>query len=288
MTSMKQVQLRQGPVAYRDVGQGDPIVLIHGLLVNGELWRELTPRLAQDFRVIVPDLPLGSQELPLAKGSDLTPPALAALIAEMLEALDLDGVTLVGNDTGGALCQIVATEHPQRLARLVLTPCDAYEHFPPPAFKPLMEAAKVPGAMTAILQGMRTAAARRLPQAYGNLMVDFDDELTASWVAPALKNPLVRAQARETLTSFDKRHTLAAAARFGEFEKPVLIAWGADDRFFPVADGERLARDFPNARLEVIEGARTFVSLDQPQRLAELIAAFAREPQAQGSLQARA
>lgn len=278
MTEMKQVQLRQGPVAYRDMGKGDPIVLIHGLLVNGELWRDLAPRLAQDFRVIVPELPLGSNQLPLDKGSDVSPPALAALIAELLVALDLDGVTLVGNDTGGALCQIVATEHSQRLARLVLTPCDAYEHFPPPAFKPLMEMAKVPGAMNAILQGMRTTAARKLPQAYGNLMVEFDDELTASWVAPALKNPLVRAQARETLTGFDKRYTLAAAERFAAFEKPVLIAWAADDKFFPLADAERLARDFPNARLEVIENARTFVPLDQPQQLAELIAGFVREP----------
>jgi pimeloyl-ACP methyl ester carboxylesterase len=288
MTAMKQVQLRQGPVAYRDMGNGETIVLVHGLLVNGELWRDLAPRLAQDFRVIVPELPLGSNELPLARGSDVTPPALAALIAELLVALDLDGVTLVGNDTGGALCQIVAAEHSQRVARLVLTPCDAYEHFPPPAFKPLVEAAKLPGAMTAILQGMRTSAARRLPQAYGNLMVHFDDELTASWVAPALKNPLVRAQARETLTSFDKRYTLAAAERFGAFEKPVLIAWADDDRFFPLADAERLARDFPNARLEVIENARTFIPLDQPQRLAELIAAFAREPLPEGAAQARA
>jgi pimeloyl-ACP methyl ester carboxylesterase len=288
MTAMKQVQLRQGPVAYRDMGKGDPIVLIHGLLVNGELWREVAPQLARDFRVIVPDLPLGSQELPLAQGSDVTPPALAALIAELIEALDLQDVTLVGNDTGGALCQIVATEHPQRLARLVLTPCDAYEHFPPPAFKPLMEVAKVPGAFNAIMQGMRASTARRMPQAYGNLMVRFDEELTASWVAPSLQNPLVRSQARETLTSFNKRYTLAAAARFGEFEKPVLIAWAADDRFFPVADAERLAGDFPNARLEVVPDARTFLPLDQPERLAELIAGFAREPVVAGGVQARA
>jgi pimeloyl-ACP methyl ester carboxylesterase len=154
---MKELALPQGTIRYRDEGAGEPIVFVHGLLANGELWRDVGPRLAADFRVIVPDLPLGSQELPLKAGADTTPPAIARLIADFLDALELENVTLVGNDTGGAICQIVATQYPARLGRLVLTPCDAYEHFPPLAFKPLTVIARIPGATALILSTMRSA-----------------------------------------------------------------------------------------------------------------------------------
>jgi pimeloyl-ACP methyl ester carboxylesterase len=261
-----------------DFGAGEPIVLVHGLLANGELWRDVAPRLAADFRVIVPDWPLGSQQLPLAPGSDLSPPGLARLIADFIAALDLQGVTLVGNDTGGALCQLVAVNHGERIARLVLTPCDAFEHFPPPAFQPLVNAAKVPGAVFSILQSMRAPAARRLPMAYGWLMKRYDSELTASWIAPALASKELRAQIATILKGFSPRHTLAAAEHFSAFNKPVLIAWAPEDHFFKLADAERLRDAFPDARLEPIEDSLTFVMLDQPARTVELIRAFAREP----------
>jgi pimeloyl-ACP methyl ester carboxylesterase len=275
---MKEIKLAQGTVRYREEGSGDPIVFVHGLLVNGELWRDVAPRLAADFRVITPDWPLGSQELPLNPGADVTPPGLARLIADFLDALELENVTLVGNDTGGALCQIVATRYPERLGRLVLTPCDAYEHFPPPAFKPLTVIARIPGMTALVLGSMRSARARRSPTAYGWLMKTPDDALTASWVEPARTNSLIRDQAATTMRNFSKRHTLAAAARFKDFGKPVLIAWARQDKFFKVSDAERLAADFPDGRLELIDDSYSFVSLDQPQRTAELIAAFARQP----------
>ncbi len=275
---MKELTLPQGTIRYRDAGTGPPIVLVHGLLANGELWRDVAPLLAADHRVITPDWPLGSQELPLKAGVDVSPPAMAQLIADFIEALDLHGVTLVGNDTGGALCQMAAVSRPERLGRLVLTPCDAYEHFPPPAFAPLVMIARVPGAVGLILQASRLRAVRRLPNTYGLLTMKPHDDLTAAFVAPARRNADVRRQTARFLSGFDKRHTLAAAARFKEFDKPVLVAWARNDRFFTLADGERLAADFPDARLQVIDDARTFVMLDQPKELAEMIAAFAREP----------
>lgn len=277
-SGMREVRLAQGTIRYREAGTGEPIVLVHGLLTNGELWREVAPGLARDFRVIVPDWPLGSQELPLEKHADLSPPGLAKLIADFLAALELENVTLVGNDTGGALCQLVAVNHGERLARLVLTPCDAFEHFPPPAFKPLVAAAKVPGAIFAMMQGMRAPAARRLPNSYGRLMKRYDSELTRSWVAPAIASRELRAQIARILKDFSPRHTLAAAERFGDFDKPVLIAWAPEDRFFQFAHAERLREAFPNARLERIEDSYTFVMIDQPARLVELIGEFAREP----------
>jgi pimeloyl-ACP methyl ester carboxylesterase len=275
---MKEIQLVQGTIRYRDEGSGDPIVFVHGLLVNGELWRDVAPRLAADFRVITPDWPLGSQELALREDADVTPPGIAKLIADFLDALELENVTIVGNDTGGALCQIVATRYPERIGRLVLTPCDAYEHFPPPAFKPLVALGRIPGAVSVVLATMGPAWARRLPIAFGWLMKRPDDALTASWIDSPRRNPLVRRQASTTMVNFSKSHTLAAAARFKDFHKPVLIAWAREDKFFKVSDAERLAADFPNARLELIDDSYSFVSLDQPRRTAELIGAFAREP----------
>jgi pimeloyl-ACP methyl ester carboxylesterase len=275
---MKQATLPQGTIHYREAGTGEPIVLVHGLLANGELWREVMPRLAADFRVIAPDLPLGAHSVPLAPGVDLSPPGQAAIIADFLAALDLRDVTLVGNDTGGALCQLVVAHHPERLARLVLTPCDAFEVFPPAMFAPLLAAARVPGTLYAIGQSLRPAPARRLPFAYGWVMKRFDAELTRSWIEPALSSRAIRRELAAFLRSADKRHTLEAAERFADFKKPVLLAWASEDRFFKLPLAERLAQAFPDARLELIEDSYTFVPLDQPQRTAELIASFAREP----------
>jgi pimeloyl-ACP methyl ester carboxylesterase len=275
---MKQAGLPQGTIHYRESGTGEPVVLVHGFLADGELWRDVAPRLAADFRVIAPDWPLGSHRTPLKPGSDLSPLGLAQVIADFLTELDLSNVTLVGNDTGGALCQLVAAHHPERLGRLVLTPSDAYENFLPPAFRPLQVLAHLPGSVFAIANSLRAAPLRRLPLAYGWVSKRADAALTRSWIAPALSSSAIRREIATILKGIDKRYTLEAAERFGAFDKPVLIAWAPEDRFFKLRYGERLAQEFPNARLELIEDSYTFVPIDQPQRTAELIAAFAREP----------
>jgi pimeloyl-ACP methyl ester carboxylesterase len=172
----------------------------------------------------------------------------------------------------------VAAHHPERLGRLVLTPCDAYENFLPPAFRPLQMLAHVPGALYLIAQSLRAPVARRLPLAYGWVTKRADDALTRSWIAPALGSGAIRREVASLLKGISNRYTLAAAQRFGEFSKPVLIAWAPEDRFFKLRYGERLADAFPNARLELIEDSYTFVPVDQPERTATLIAEFARQP----------
>ena len=187
---MSEVKIPQGTIRYRESGEGPPIVFVHGLLVDGRLWRKVTPLLEDRYRCIVPDLPLGSHLIPMNPDADLSPPGLARIVAGFLEALDLDGVTLVGNDTGGAISQITAANHPERIGRLVLTNCDAFENFLPPAFRPLQWAARVPGLLTGVLQGMRLdAAAQRLPIAYGWLIKrDLDDAPLASGSSPFLSD----------------------------------------------------------------------------------------------------
>jgi pimeloyl-ACP methyl ester carboxylesterase len=272
------VTLGQGTVAYSDTGTADgpPVVFIHGAFVDGRLWRKVVPRLEGSMRCVVPDLPLGSHRTPMNEGADLSPPGLARLIAEFVAALELEDVTLVGNDTGGALCQLVVTRHPERIGRLVLTPCDAYENFLPPAFRYLQVLARLPGGVGAVAQSMRIPAVRRTPLAFGWLSKRrIPAELLASWTEPIIREPGVRADAREVLRGIDKRYTLEAAERLREFEGPTMLAWATEDRFFKPKFAERLAADIPGSRLEWVEDSRTFVSEDQPERLAELIAAQA-------------
>jgi pimeloyl-ACP methyl ester carboxylesterase len=272
----RSIELPQGTINYIESGDGPPIVFAHGFLVDGALWREVTPLLADRFRCIVPDLPLGSHRIPMRADADLSPPGIARLIADFMDALDLSKVTLVGNDTGGAMCQLVATRHPERLARLVLTPCDAYDDFLPPAFRYLQVIARIPGALTILTQTMRPRAMRRAPIAFGWLTKQrIPDDLLDRWVEPGLHDAGVRRDAGKVLRGISKRYTLEAAERLRDFDSPTLIVWAPEDRFFKLANAERLAQAIPNARLELVEDARTFISLDQPRRPADEIAAFA-------------
>jgi pimeloyl-ACP methyl ester carboxylesterase len=276
----KELKLPQGTIRCREVGPADgpAVVFVHGLLVNGLLWRKVAPRLAAGgLRCVVPDWPLGSHEVPLDPGADATPGGVARMVAELLDALDLRDVTLVGNDSGGAICQLVVTRHPERVGRLVLTNCDAYENFLPPRFRYLQWVARVPGLPRVALQSLRVPALRRLPTAYGGLVKRrLPREIEDAYVGPVLRDRGVLRDTVAFLRGIDKRETLAAAQRFGAFDKPVLIAWAPEDRAFKVRFAERLAGDFPNARLERIPDSRTFVPEDQPERLAQLTLSFVR------------
>jgi pimeloyl-ACP methyl ester carboxylesterase len=279
---VNEIALSQGTIRYRDTGSGPAIVFAHGLLVDGKLWRRVTPLLDDRFRCIVPDLSLGSHREPMKPDADLTPPGVARILADFMSALDLDDVTLVGNDTGGAISQLVATRHPERLGRLVLTPCDAYENFLPPFFRPLQYAAKVPGLLTAVMQPTRIRAVQRSPLGFGLLISPeaIDPEVLDSWVRPYLENAGVRRDTIKFLKAISNRYTLEAAERLRDVDRPTLIAWAPEDRFFKFRYAERLADAIPNARLVRIENSRTFVSEDQPERLAEEIAAFVGEKSA--------
>ena len=273
---MKEVTIPQGTIRYRESGEGPPIVFVHGLLVDGGLWRKVTPLLEDRFRCLVPDFPIGSHTVPMNPGADLSPPGLASIVAAFLEALDLEDVTLVGNDTGGAISQITAANHPERIGRLVLTNCDAFENFLPPAFRPLQWSARMPGALTAMMEGMRFAPMRRLPIAFGWLIKkDFAAAPTRQWVTPYLSDRGIRRDTIKVLKGIDPEYTFDAADKLAHFDKPTLLAWAVEDRFFKPSFAERLAATIPDARLEWIEDSYTFVSEDQPERLAQLVEEFA-------------
>jgi pimeloyl-ACP methyl ester carboxylesterase len=258
-------------------GDGPPMVFVHGVLVNANLWRKVVPRL-EGFTRITLDLPLGSHLEPMPKDADLRPPALADLIADAIEALDLSGATVVANDTGGGLTQIMAARRPERIGAIVLTSCDAFDNFPPRFFRIVLAPARVPGAIPIAFGGLRLRRLRRLPIAYGWLTNEpIDPQAEDSYVLPVLTRSEVRRDLRRVLGGLDPAETLDAAAKLTRWDKPALIAWSERDRFFPPAHGERLAKVIPGAKFELIEGARTFSPEDRPERLATAIAAFMRE-----------
>jgi len=273
---MPTIDISAGTIHYEASGpeNGRPVVFVHGYMMGGQLWSEVGRRLADlGLRCIAPTWPLGAHPEPLRAGADRTIAGVAGVVAEVLAALDLQDVVLVGNDTGGVVTQLVAVHHPERVGALVLTSCDAFEHFPPPVLKPVILAAKSKTLFRTAIQAMRAPVARR--RAFDGLAHRNVDDLTATWVRPGLSDPAVAEDLRQFTLSLRTEVTTGVATRLPEFDKPTLIAWSADDVFFPQEDGLRLAATIPNARLEVIDGARTFSMVDRPERLAELLSAIA-------------
>lgn len=262
-------------VAVFERGTGDqPIVFVHGLLANANLWRHVVPHLAPTYRCLTLDLPFGAHPLPMPT-ADLRPSGLAAIVIDAIEELGRGPVTLVGNDTGGLVCQLVAVLRPDLLTRLVLTSCDAYDNLPPTLFGYLKPLARMPAALGLGFAALRIPALRRLPLAYGWLTNrGLPAPVGDSYVLPVARDRNIRADLCRVVRGLDKRVSLAVARRFGEFQRPVLIAWSERDRFFPAAHAERLAGDFPDARLVWIPDSRTFSPEDQPTRLSAAIAEF--------------
>jgi len=270
---MSTIRLDSTTIHYEEQGPaaGRPVVFIHGYAMGAALWRPLSERLrAAGLRCIAPTWPLGAHTEPLRE--PLTMEDAARIVVELLAALELEDVVLVGNDTGGAIAQIVATTAAERLGSLVLTGCDAFEHFPPPILKPLIAAARSSLTFAAALAPLRTRFGRSF--AYGQLAHEDIDALAVQWSRPALNDGRIREDLRHFTASLHRETTVRAAAALPGFAKPALIAWSADDAFFALEDGHRLAAVLPDARFELIERARTFSMIDQPDRLGELIRSF--------------
>jgi pimeloyl-ACP methyl ester carboxylesterase len=268
----REIELPAGTIRYREAGEGKPVVFVHGYLVDGRLWDGVVDALSDRCRCIAPDWPIGAQQAAMNPDADLTPYGVAAIIASFLEALDLEDVTIVGNDSGGAMSQVLVTRHPERIGRLVLTNCDTHENFPPGVFKAMPPVAKLPGGMAILSAPFRIGAlARAAFKPFAR--TPFPPDLVASWMAPGLHDPGVKRDAKKVTAGMNKRYTLEAAEKLRGTELPILLTWAPGDRFFPISYAQRLASE-TGARIVEIPDAKTFVPLDQPGRLADEIAAF--------------
>ena len=275
---MPQIELSSGTIEYTDTSGGGPvIVLLHGLLMDATLWDEVTAALSPGYRCVAPTLPLGAHRRAMKAGTDLSLPGIAKLVAEFLDQLGLDDVTLVGNDTGGAVVQLLAADGAPRVSRVVLASCDAFDNFPPGLTgRTLALTGKLPPALFGLfMQQMRLRPLRRLPVAFGWL-TRRGDAATARWIRPALTQPEIRRETVRMLRAVfaDKRLLLSAAESLPAFDRPALIVWAADDRVMPPEHGRRLADLLPDGRLLEIPDSYTLIPLDQPAQLAETIREF--------------
>jgi len=275
---MQEIELPAGIIEYEDTGGSGPVVvLLHGLAMDGSLWRHVVRELRADHRCVVPTLPVGGHRRPMRADADLSLHGLARLQAEFLEALDLREVTLVGNDLG--LFQVTVCEYPERIARLVITSCEAFDNIPPglPG-RTMAFAIKLPGGLNALVQPLRLRALRRLPLAFGWMAKrPIPHEITDAWLRPLLTQRQIRRDLLKYLHNYDKRDLLAAADCLRSFDRPALVVWAAEDRVMPLAHGRRLAALLPHARLVEITDSYTLIPEDQPGELVRAIRQFVRD-----------
>jgi pimeloyl-ACP methyl ester carboxylesterase len=313
--TMQRIELSSGTIEYSDTGEGPVLVLLHGLMMDASLWDGPVADLSADHRCLVPTLPLGAHRLPMGAGADLSLPGIARLVTEFLDRMDVRDVTLVGNDTGGALVQLLAAGanagrvgagrvgagrvcagrvgaggvgaggvgaggvDAGRVGRVVLASCDAFDNFPPGLTgKALVAAGKLPApAFGLFMQQMRLRPVRRLPVAFGWL-TKRGDAATARWLRPVLTQPAIRRDTVRVLRSVaaDRGLLADAAGRLADFDRPALVVWASADRVMPPEHGRRLAALLPHGQLIEVDDSYTLIPLDQPARFAQLVREFTR------------
>jgi pimeloyl-ACP methyl ester carboxylesterase len=252
MTS--RIELSAGIVEYTDSGRNGPVlVLLHGLMMDASLWDEVIADLSSDHRCVAPTLPLGAHRVAMHADADLSLPGIARLVAEFCDRLGLDGATLVGNDTGGALVQLLMTDTERRAPdRVVLASCDAFDNFPPG------------------LTGKTLVASGRLsPAMFGLFMQQMRPVLTQ----PEIRRDTVRVL-RAAAAAARAGLLTTTAERLAEFKHPALVVWAKEDLVMPRSHGPRLAGLIPAARLVEVDDSYTLIPLDQPARFASVLREF--------------
>jgi pimeloyl-ACP methyl ester carboxylesterase len=275
---MAELALKQATIEYQQFGPQDsahpPVLFVHGILVDGGLWRDVAEKLARrGYRCIVPTLPLGSHTIPVNEASALSLPGVAQIINDAMVALDLSDVTLVGSDTGGGLCQLVVDAYPDRIGRLVLTNCDAFDKCPPFPFDLVFGLLRGPISIRALFGLMRLRTLRSSAVGFGLLINKPDPDLTAAWLQPCLQDTRICRDLAALLRQVAAADLTDVATRLPRFTKPVTLVWGQGDRVFTPGLGRRLAGVFSNAKLIEVPNAKTFVSLDNPEAVIDAIAA---------------
>jgi pimeloyl-ACP methyl ester carboxylesterase len=269
---MPEVELSSGTIDYEDTGGSGPVVvLVHGLIMDCSLWRHVIAQLRSDFRCVAPTLPLGGHRQPMHADADLSMRGIAGILGELLERLNLREVTLAMNDWGGAQL-LIGGAHDERIARLALCSCEAFDNVPPQgAARLLPYVARVPGGIAAALLPFRFQPLRRLPMTFGSMSKrPVPREVTDRWFAPAIEQRDVRRDLRKYVidAAQGRRDLLTAADALRSFDRPALVAWASEDRLMPREHGRRLAELLPQGRLVEVPDSYTLIPEDQPEALA--------------------
>jgi pimeloyl-ACP methyl ester carboxylesterase len=275
---MPEIELSAGTIEYEDTGgEGPVLVLLGGLVMDGSVWDPLVGELRDEHRCVVPTLPLGAHRKAMRRDADLSLNGFAEMVRELLERLELEDVTLVQNDHAAAL--VLAGSDPARVARLVISSCEAFENYPPglPG-KNVRLMAFLPGGVFLAMNAMRLKALRRSPIGFGWMAKrPLPDELVDRWLAPLQSVRDVRRDFRKYVTSGRRRQMVTVCERMRAFTRPVLVVWTPEDKVQRPEHGRRFAELLPDARLVEVRDSYTLIMRDQPQRFARAIREFVRE-----------
>lgn len=259
-----------------------PVLFVHGVLVDLQLWDRVAGALGTaGHRCWSVTWPLGSHRIACPNAVTDGARGIARMVAEFIEDQGLQGCTLVGSDTGGAVCQYLIHDRPELVGRVVLTNCDAFETFPPQPFTALFALLRREALIKPLLTALRPTGLRHSPLGFGLLLTAPDPGLTASWLKPAQVAAKIRADLATLLRGLDPKELATISPAMRAFPGPATLVWGMADKAFTPRLGRRLADAFGNdrpggLRFVEVDGARTFVSLDRPEAMIEAIESIAR------------
>ena len=251
-------------LAYRDRGEGEPVVFVHGTPSHSYEWRHVVPEVeAAGYRVVTYDLlGYGLSERPLDRDTSVT--AQTDLLVALLDELGLERPTLVTHDIGGAVGQRMAVLHPDRVRRLMLIDTVSYDSWPSATWREII-ANRLDEYAAMSAEDFEEMLTRQLRMTVVDEAMPEDDLRT--YLAPH-RGALGRASFFEhQVRHYDSRHTEELTDRLGELSLPVRILWGREDRWQPTHYAERLAADVPDAELVVVPGAGHFLMEDDPARV---------------------
>src|SRR5580692_3517930 len=262
------VQTASGRISYTEQGTGPVALFVHGVLLNSHLWRHQLADLSDIRRCLAVDL-LAHGSTEIRPDQDVSVTANARMLAEFLDALKIDKVDLVGNDSGGGICQIFAALFPQRVRSITLTNCDTHDNWPPEAFLPFVQMVKAGGLRGTLEAMLADKSIYRSPKALGPAYEHPErvtDETIDKYLRPFLASEQRTRDLERFVKAFDNKHTVAIEPKLKALKAPTLIVWGTDDIYFDVKWSHWLASTIPGTRLrKEFEGARIFFPEERPE-----------------------
>ena len=263
-----------GRIAYAEIGSGPVALFVHGVLLNKHLWRRQLAGLSDIRRCIAVDL-LAHGDTVIKPDQDVSVTANANMLTEVLDALQIDQIDPVGNDSGGGIAQIFAALNPERVRSLILTDCDTHDNWPPEAFKPFLEMAAAGGLRDTLNAMLADKAIYRSPEALGPAYErpeNVSDEDIETYLRPLVRSEQRTRDLQRFVVAFDNKHTRLIEPQLRKLQAPTLIVWGTDDVYFPVKWAHWLAETIPGAKPPVVlEGARIFFPEERAEAFNQLL-----------------
>src|SRR5246127_2733603 len=268
------VETPSGRISYASAGSGPVALFVHGVVLNKHLWRHQLAGLSDIRRCIAVDL-LAHSDTEVAPDQDVSVTGNAKMLKEFLDALSIDQVDLVGNDSGGGIAQIFAALYPEFVRSLTLTNCDTHDNWPPEAFKPFVEMVAAGGLRDTLNTMLADKAIYRSPAALGpayecaEKVSDNDIEI---YLRPLVRNEQRTRDLERFVGAFDNKHTVTIEPQLRQLKAPTLIVWGTDDVYFPIEWAHWLAETIPGAKPPVeLAGARIFFPEERAETFNQLL-----------------